>query len=506
MADRVEDSLLRLGMNPGGSDPSLQVLGDNSWRDVFSWTLTPTARPNASLILEQRDLLGLIRTSLRHECERAIYSGAGRDLKSIGIAWTTVDLPSPPTAINGLSADETAEVLASSVRILGLRRRFIDEGWPAPDPPAFLRKYWRAVAKHHGVELSDVESGVAAAWSGVVRDHLLESNVILLMVPDDRSWICARCRRQHLHASAGVCTNCQSILPAPGALNRDRDDYYAYLARSEGAPFRLRCEELTGQTDADDARKRQERFQDVFLSDEDARVHGIDLLSVTTTMEVGVDIGGLKAVVMANMPPQRFNYQQRVGRAGRRRDALAIALTICRGRSHDDYYFNHPGKITGDPPPEPYLDLKRPEIVRRILVSEVLRLAFSNASASGQTQELGTNVHGQFGRTQDWDQHEPAISSWIATSAAEIHEVTSALLTRTHADLAAQSASLTAYIDKELVPEIRSIADGPGASPDLSQRLAEKGLLPMFGFPSRLRYLFHQNPSKQGAFPGPLGE
>ncbi len=59
-------------------------------------------------------------------------------------------------------------------------------------------------------------------------------------------------------------------------------------------------------------------------------------------MEAGVDIGGLQAVMMSNMPPMRFNYQQRVGRAGRRRDALAVALTICRGRSHDDYYFSRP--------------------------------------------------------------------------------------------------------------------------------------------------------------------
>ena len=73
-----------------------------------------------------------------------------------------------------------------------------------------------------------------------------------------------------------------------------------------------------GKPTATDRISRQRRFQEVFLEAESGPAAGVDLLSVTTTMEAGVDIGSLQAIALANMPPVRFNYQQRVGRAGRR--------------------------------------------------------------------------------------------------------------------------------------------------------------------------------------------
>lgn len=161
-----------------------------------------------------------------------------------------------------------------------------------------------------------------------------------------------------------------------------------FLASPEATAFRLHCEELTGQTDKDEAGDRQRHFQSLCLDDENERVDTIDLLSVTTTMEAGVDIGALLAVMLGNVPPRRFNYQQRVGRAGRRGAGYSIALTVGRGRSHDDTYFANPLPMIAGDAPSPYLDMDRHRIIARMLHKEVLRQAFEIVNAS----DLGTNL------------------------------------------------------------------------------------------------------------------
>src|SRR5262249_15641582 len=191
-------------------------------------------------------------------------------------------------------------------------------------------------------------------------------------------WGCTRCGGFYLHKANGWCPECigtgagegegANVELQPARLPRNFD-YYYYLSELSKKTFRFNCDELTGQTDKDDRPSRQRRFQEIFLGPERSRrlVEGIDLLSVTTTMEAGVDIGRLLAVMMANMPPRRFNYQQRVGRAGRRGAGVSLAITFCRGRSHDDYYYERVEAMTGEIPPPPYVDVTRPEIINRVI-------------------------------------------------------------------------------------------------------------------------------------------
>jgi ATP-dependent helicase YprA (DUF1998 family) len=68
----------------------------------------------------------------------------------------------------------------------------------------------------------------------------------------------------------------------------------------------------------------------------------INVLSCSTTFELGVDVGEVQAVLPRNVPPSPANYVQRAGRAGRRTDAAALVVTFAQRRSHDLTYFDHP--------------------------------------------------------------------------------------------------------------------------------------------------------------------
>ena len=522
--------LLELGINPGGTSQdvkkrhSKRIKGQPStsveWTQIVDWSESKQAKPKLSVSPDQKfgplgvDLKAKIIEELGKKIMGNIFGTSTGDLEELSLAQVdlVIDLGSKPAS---LSANQFKEIIRASVRILGRSKYIPGYFYSQNGPPAGLKAYWKLVEEKLLLANGALEHAVVAAWGQTVTaDFIVQQKGLLLNPVGNQSWVCENCRLRHHEKAGGFCLDCNSPLPDKADTSgQDKNslDYYAYLASlsiaDEPEPaFRLHTEELTGQTDDEEAPKRQARFQRIFLENEIPLADEIDLLSVTTTMEAGVDIGSLKAVVLGNMPPLRFNYQQRVGRAGRRRDPFSFALTICRDRTHDEYYFSNPHIITNDQPPAPYIDLTREKIIRRSLTASILTWVFSDVRFRNLEIELGNSVHGEFGLTEEWEvQNQNLFSEILPTLASKIKILIARLCTTAIGTQPEMENSINNWVfatsGDSLIGLIDAATQKITKFPELSQQLAECGVLPMFGFPTRTRLLYHDRPNQH--FPWP---
>jgi len=506
VARRAFDQLVELGRDPAGPHGSL-LAPENTWWEGWEWPGGHAPRARREAAEYQREA----REQVLTEMLGVMYSGAGRDIESLGFGYlapvSTLPLPQVPGADPVLSE----QIVFGVIRKMGTQRFYpgARESRRPTDPmPEALRNWLQAVCANNP---QLVEADVLR-WAADNLPHphqLLEgwqhnpAQMVIALIDVD-GWRCRRCNWTHLHEDAGTCQHCLQSSTGARIVGAQtlRNSYFAELAAGDQPPTRMNVQELTAQTGRDLSQRRQAYFQEVFLDDEPPDACGIDVLSVTTTMEAGVDIGSLRAVLLANIPPQRQNYQQRVGRAGRRGDPLSVALTVCRDRSHDGYYFNHPEEMTGSAPSEPYLTTDREAIFCRVVRAEALRMAFDRLAENDPVFGRGRNIHGQFGLAQEFDANrEAAIRQYLADRNTEVEDCVEALLDHTLLGQTMTAQALSAQVTATLVNEVRDIADLADEHPDLSQRLAEQGRLPLYGFPTQVRYLYLNKPGNSESWP-----
>jgi len=202
----------------------------------------------------------------------------------------------------------------------------------------------------------------------------------------DGNWVhCSICKSLHRPIpSITHCIDCgtdeiSAIDPNTDLVFLARKGFYRKpvteaLGDPPRQPMALIAAEHTAQLNAPQnedvfskAEENELLFQDIALtgSGSNSRSTAIDILSSTTTMEVGIDLGALSGVALRNMPPGRANYQQRAGRAGRRGNAVATVVAFGSADSHDEHYFSEPDEMIRGDVVDPKLTLDNPEIVRR---------------------------------------------------------------------------------------------------------------------------------------------
>lgn len=495
--DRIEtavvDQLFDIGINPGGPAPSVNI----GWPENFDFT-TSKFKLRDEGVSERNYAMNIMKAAKR-EILVTLFAHNKRSIESLMQGRVISEISHPDPLMN--------DFINSAIRILGECWRI--NGYYDYRSDSFPEKLWtyaRKVFNFKAYNFPREKKETLLTFLANNRIIVSENTKLLtgfglVFIPSkegDSVWRCETCNTIHLQASAGVCISCNKSLGTPKNLSdediENLDNYYIYLAKlsKTAKSFKLHCEELSGQTDKSEARKRQRLFQGRTMEHEIAKVQEIDLLSVTTTMEAGVDIGSLSAVMMGNVPPQRFNYQQRVGRAGRRGQAFSLALCVAKGSSHDQTHYIQSERMVASTPPDPYLELERLEIFQRMLNKQVLKLAFESFELF--SDETSDNVHGEFGKSNNWPNYKNRIQDWINANENTINSVIEQLRCGTF--IKEPTSFIYRILKEDLVKRIDAIvANKKGYTQlALSERLANAGHLPMFGFPTNSRILFEKPP------------
>lgn len=197
--------------------------------------------------------------------------------------------------------------------------------------------------------------------------QLMATHFVANNYKNTKYYMCDRCGRITPHNINDVCVQDKCL----GKLNEVNPDealasnYYRDKYKTKRIE-RIVIKEHTAQLKRETAKEYQNEFKN----------KDINILSCSTTFEMGIDIGGLETVMMRNVPPTPANYVQRAGRAGRRKESSAFILTYCDNKSHDYTYFSEPEKMISGIIEPPYFNVLNKRIIIRHLMAASLGFFF----------------------------------------------------------------------------------------------------------------------------------
>ncbi len=230
-----------------------------------------------------------------------------------------------------------------------------------------------------------VEDGLATEAG---EEYELSPNVWTCHVvsPDNPANVCDVCGRMAPSEEGDPCLTykCPGHMRPPSDEElRSKESYFREIYQENPLPVKI--EEHTAQLSPEQRRKIQNEFLE----------GKVNVLSCTTTFELGVDVGDLRAVFLRNMPPAPANYTQRAGRVGRRAGKPGFTVTYCRMRPHDRSLFQDPSKIIKGHTTVPSCYLDNEAIALRhsnaVVLSEFFRDGFGDLQAMKYQELLDLN-------------------------------------------------------------------------------------------------------------------
>lgn len=246
-------------------------------------------------------------------------------------------------------------------------------GWDREPAQEALRKLFHLLAQDD-VHLLSRKVGPGGSTLFQLRDERID----VWRPAGSKVVTCPRCSQTWVLREGMRCPTCIKV----ELIEQDRSDHYFtdQYARDLATAVRISAQEHSAAVPGDERRKYEKWFQD-----ED---HPLNVLFCTPTMELGIDIGGLSAVYMRNVPPSPANYAQRQGRAGRHGQSAVVATfcgTFGQFSSHDQYFFRFPDKMIAGKIAPPRFLLNNRELLLSHIRAMVLEFADIKLEREPQT-------------------------------------------------------------------------------------------------------------------------
>lgn len=525
--------LLEKGINPAGEAYKYQWYSKDNAKGLFHWS-TAYDFNTSKLVKYPHFNDEAYKAQIRNQLENAVFANSfgkymGVSVLDAGIGYICgnqskdIENSDEYKTLKGLLPSEISvyEFVDAFIRVMGDNYLYpsVDYGKAYENYKGLKGSVKRPIQKFCSRNHVD-ENILGDALVKYLKKNCTSEFVLILeleklsftKMTKDRYMKCPKCGRIHPNMGFGFCTNTSCMTPLDPSDTVEtaslHDHFISFdILKEKKAPRRLHTEELSGQTDDIQARLRE--FKDLILIDDNdptklgkERTMPIDMVCVTTTMEVGVDIGSLQGIFQGNMPPTRYNYQQRVGRGGRRGQAYSTAFTFCRGRSHDVYYYEKAtDEMIGGLPATPTLSLApfkdtngevhmKKAIMKRVIVKEILHQAFLQLPYQYDLQDTS----GEFGRISEWTDNKPILEDWLTKNNEAVEAIVHRYFDQFNANGQVQNdiRDIIDWITNDMVNQISNvIRKTTNQKMGLASYLSEVGFLPLYGMPSDSRKFYH---------------